>query len=257
MRDRLREEAAIFLLALGFLTRLPVAYAPGLWTPARMAATPRHHPSAGLVVGLLSGGVLVLAALVLPPPVAVLLALGAGILVTGALHEDGLADLCDGLGGGRTPERSLAIMRDSRIGAFGTIGLVVTLGLKAAALAAMPAATAALALVAGHAASRAGPVAVIRSGRYLRADGAGRPVAGGIGTGSLAVAMAVAAVALLPLLLVLPPQAVLLAAGALVLAHHAIRRLFERRLGGYTGDCLGALQQGCETAFYLGLLAWL
>lgn len=256
MRARVAEEWAVFLLALQFLTRLPLPGELG-WTPERMAATPRWHPGVGAIVGLVAGGAFWLAVQILPPVLAALVATAAGVLATGAFHEDGLADACDGLGGGATRERALEIMRDSRIGTYGAVGLGLVLAAKVAALAALPVAAVPLVLVAGHAASRASSVAVIATSAYVREHGTGKPVAAGIGPGGLAFALATGLLAVLALALVLPPEAVAGALLGLGLGHWAMRSRFERRLGGYTGDCLGAVQQTSELGLYLGVLACL
>ncbi len=252
MKARLAEEWIIFLLAVQFLTRLPVPADPG-WSAARMEATPRWYPAVGALVGAISAAVYWAAALVLPPLVAVLLAVAAGIVATGAFHEDGFADCCDGLGGADSRERALEIMRDSRLGTYGAAGLGLILALKVAALAGMAMAVVPFALVAGHAASRASAVLVIATGTYLRDQGAGKPVANG--SGGLPAALALAASATVPLALAVPPAAVLAGLLGLGIGHVLMRRAFERRLGGYTGDCLGAVQQVSEVGFYLGLLA--
>lgn len=255
MRERLAEEAATALVAAQFLTRLPIP--AGLFSPARMAAAPRWFPAVGLLVGALSGLVFAGAVLVFPPLLAALLAIAAGILITGALHEDGLADTVDGLGGGATAERALAIMRDSRIGTYGALALILTLGAKLLALGAMPAGAAPAVLVAGHAASRASVVAVMATSRYLRPEGAGAGMAAGIGGRHLGLALGTGALAILALLAVLPPLAALGALAGLALGHLVMRRGFERRLSGHTGDCLGAVQQTSELGLYLGVLACL
>ncbi|MBP7003427.1 adenosylcobinamide-GDP ribazoletransferase [Amaricoccus sp.] len=255
MRARLAEEAAILLLAVQFLTRLPLPRDVG-WTPARMAATPRWHPAVGALVGAMAGAVFWAAGLVWPPQVAALLAVAAGVLATGAFHEDGLADACDGLGGGATRARALEIMRDSRIGTYGAAALTLVLVGRVLTLAALPLALAPLALVAGHAASRASSVLVLATSRYVRDHGTGKPVSRGVGPRSLGFALACGLAAVLPLALAAPGAAVSGLAG-LAVGHGLMRSRFERRLGGYTGDCLGAVQQTSEIGFYLGALAWL
>ncbi len=248
------EEAALALVAIQFLTRLPVP--AGVYAPARMAASPRWYPAAGALVGGIAALVWGAAAAVFPPLLAALLTTAASVLVTGALHEDGLADTCDGLGGA-TPERALAIMRDSRIGTYGVLGLGFVLGAKVLALAALPAAAVPLVLVAGHVASRTSMVLVLATGRYARAEGAASPVAGGVGPGGLALALGCGVVALLALVPVLTSPAVAGGLAGLVLAHALLRGWVGRRLGGYTGDTLGAVQQTGEAGLYLGVLACL
>ncbi len=255
MRARLAHEAAGLGLALQFLTRLPV---PGGAAPALgdMAASLRWYPAVGVLVGAIAALVWWLAVQVLPVLPAAILATAAGILLTGALHEDGLADTADGTGG-TTRARALEIMRDSRIGTFGVLALGLVVGAKITALASLPVAAVPLVLIAGHAASRAAMVLAIATGRPARADGAAAAMAGGPGPAGLAVALGCAAAALIACGIVLPWSAVDGGIAGLVLGHVALRLVVERRLGGYTGDTLGAVQQVGEVAFYLGVLACL
>lgn len=232
--------------ALGFLTRLPVGASDrdGLaW-----------YGAAGALIGAAAGGVYLALALVLPAALAALGAVAATIALTGALHEDGLADFCDGLGA-RSRERALEVMRDSATGSFGMIGLGVVLAGRVMALAALGA-LAPAALIGAHAASRALMLPVMARGRYLRASGAGSALAGQVRGATLAGGGTGALLATLPLMLATPAGA-LAALAAATLAAALLARGFLRRLGGYTGDCLGAVQQVAELCFYLGLLAWL
>lgn len=244
--SRLREEWKVFLLAVQFLTRVPVN--PD-WSEARMAATPRWYPAVGLLVGAVGATVFWAASWIFPTVMALILSTGATVLLTGAFHEDGFADFCDGLGGAVTRERALEIMRDSRLGTYGAVGLGLLLAAKIAALATVPGPMVLWALIAGHAASRASAVLVIATSDYVRDHGTGKPVA--TGRDGLGPAWLVALLALLPL----GGSAVGAVAG-LALGHLAVRRVFERRLGGYTGDCLGAVQQASEVGLYLGIAAW-
>jgi adenosylcobinamide-GDP ribazoletransferase len=245
------------LLAFQFLTRLPV---PGdHYDAAALAASPRWYPAVGTLIGALLAASLVGFGLVFSPMLAALLTLAAGLLLTGALHEDGFADLCDGLGGGRDRGRALEIMRDSRIGAYGALGLIVLLGLRVVSLSDLDrsgAWVAAGALIAAHAASRGAIVWVLSASAYAREDGAGNGVAGPRTRGDLIFAFVCSCFAVIPLAVVMGLAPVLAALVLLTVAVLVVRRLFEQRLGGYTGDCLGAVQQVGEIAFYLGLLAW-
>jgi adenosylcobinamide-GDP ribazoletransferase len=180
---------------------------------------------------------------------AVLAALLAAILVTGALHEDGWIDTIDGFGGGRDREEVLSIMRDSRIGSFGAVGLILLLLARTFALIEIDMLLVPVALIAGHAVSRLCATVVFNLLDYARPDGKAAPFCEKLGKGDLIFA---GITALLPVLL-LPEQsipALLFAAGATFWLY----RLFKRRIGGYTGDCLGAVQQLAEVAFYCGLL---
>ncbi|MGB3457595.1 MAG: adenosylcobinamide-GDP ribazoletransferase [Litorimonas sp.] len=252
----MRGEIATFLLAVQFLTRIPVD-SRTLFTPERMAASVRYYPLVGVLVGGFAALIFLIAASVLPVVVAVLLSTAGGLLLTGAFHEDGLADTFDGIGGGLTRQTALEIMRDSRLGTYGTLALVAALALKVAALSAMSPMLIAGALVAGHSLSRLSSVAVIATSRYVRDEGTGKPVAGGISRTSLVAASGTSLLVMAVWLAVLPAPALLCALLGLLAGHGAMRLFFERKLGGYTGDTLGAVQQASEAGFYLGLLAWL
>lgn len=237
------------LAALIYFTRLPLPAlshsSPDDW---RRAAT--YFPLAGWLVGGAAAGVWLAASRIFPPGIAAGLCLAATLLLTGAMHEDGLADVCDGLGGGPTREKALEIMRDSRIGAFGAIGLVVLLGLKWQAMAALPAAIAPAAFIVAHTLSRSAAISLLASLDYARSEGKARPLVSRLRWPRLAVTTVLG---LLPLAL-LP-----IAFWWVIVPALAIRGLaaawFRHRLGGYTGDCLGATQQLGEAACLLTFVA--
>lgn len=247
-----RRELELFFAALRFFTRLPVPAWVG-HTPAQLNHAARYFPWVGLVVGAIGAASYLAARLVLPDSLAVLVAMAATVLATGAFHEDGLADAVDGLGGGYTRARTLEIMRDSRIGSFGATALVLAFGAKFWALLELPDAQVPWILLAAHAASRFASTTLIRSMVYVREDEGARakPLAHRLDDGELAIA---AAGGVLPLLL-LPLQVALASALAAALATLCFARLLRRRLGGYTGDCLGAAQQLAELAFYFACVA--
>lgn len=252
----MRNEGAVFLLAVQFLTRLPIGSAQ-IYTPERMAASVRYYPLVGALVGSFSALVFYQATFVFPAPVAILFAIAAGLLITGAFHEDGLADTFDGIGGGLTRERALEIMRDSRLGTYGTLALVIGLALKFGALMALPITLVPIALIAGHSLSRLSSILVIATSSYVRDEGTGKPVAGGISATSLFVGGLTGLAVVAFWWASYPPVALLWAGGGLLVGHGLMRLFFERKLGGYTGDTLGAVQQVSEFGFYLGLVAWL
>lgn len=252
----MREQWAILLLAIQFLTRVPVPASSG-FTPERLTAATRYYPLVGAIIGGVAAMVYALALLAWPPLVAVLLSIAASLALTGAFHEDGLADMLDGVGGGLTRERALEIMKDSRIGTYGAAGLIVALALKAATLAAMPWVSVALALITGHALSRFSAIIVIATSNYVRDHGTAKPVAEGVSRPSFLIAAATSLICCVALVLGLGPMAALMGVLGLAIGHIAMRRIFERKIGGYTGDCLGATQQASELGLYLGLLAWL
>ncbi len=245
----LREGRALWVAAL-FFTRLPLPSLPVL-TPEDQRRATAYWPLIGVLVGVVIAGVWALAAFRLPPGVAVGLALAAGLLLTGALHEDGFADVCDGFGGGATRARVLEIMRDSSIGAFGAIGIVLLLGLKWQAMAALPPALLPAAIIAAHAFSRGAAAAMMVALPYARTDASrARPMVGPPGARLFGVALT----ALMPLLL-LSPSGQLAGMAAVACVWAVCFLWFRHRLGGYTGDCLGAVQQLGETAFLLAVLA--
>ena len=251
----MRAQLELFFIAIAFFTRLPV---PGWvdFAPDKLGRAARFLPLVGWLVGLAGAAAYGLAAQCLPIDVAVVLAMAATIRLTGAFHEDGWADTCDGLGGGWTREQVLAIMKDSRIGSYGAIGLVLLLLAKFLALADLGAEEdypVIAALLVAHPLSRLVAVALMASLDYARSDEsaksapvARRPDAAELGVATLA--------GVLPLLLLSPREA-LLVLGASLAVFILARRTFLRRLGGYTGDCLGAAQQVAEVAIYLGILA--
>lgn len=245
MTPQLNRRAAEATLALAMLTRLPV---PQLRDCPPVGASAWAWPLAGVVVGGAQAAVLLAAAALLPPAMAAGLALAAGLLLTGALHEDGLADLADGLSGGRSPVERLEIMKDSRIGSHGAVALITALGLRWAALAtiaAWPPATMFAALIAAQAASRAGLGLMDLAGPQARPRGFAAAATDGLtargATAALALAAALA-VATLPL-----AQALTLLA-AVALTQLLLLRHARRRLGGITGDVLGAAQITAEIA---------
>lgn len=253
----MRYQLELFFTALGFFTRIPVpAWVP--WSPERLNHAARYFPLVGWVVGAVGAGAFLAFALVLPVSLAVVLSMAVTIRLTGAFHEDGWADTCDGLGGGWDKAQVLTIMKDSRIGSYGTVGVVLMLLAKAAALVELAAhghAAAALALLAAHPLSRLASTSLIHWLPYVREgeSSKSKPLARALRPAELAAATAFG---LAPLALLAPQQAAaaLVAVAALTLW---AARVFLRRLGGYTGDLLGAAQQGTELACYLGILiAW-
>lgn len=233
---------------LGFLTRLPL---PATLPFVPLADAMRAFPIAGALIGAAAGLALAaLASLGLPGLVAAGLTLAALAWLTGALHEDGFADTADGFGGGRDLERKLAIMRDSHIGTYGVVALVLGLLVKAASLAAVahgPTLHIVALLAATGAMSRAIIVWFMASTPPARRDGvahaAGQPsdftsrsalLSGGV----IAFVLLLVSQGLVPALLIV---------GAGVAAAGLFRFLSQRQIGGHSGDACGAIQFLCET----------
>ncbi|MSO91985.1 MAG: adenosylcobinamide-GDP ribazoletransferase [Rhodospirillales bacterium] len=236
-------------LAGQFLTRLPFPVPAGEFR--NLGESARAFPLVGLLIGALAAlGHAVVLALGAPALVAAFLAIALAAALTGGLHEDGLADAADGLGAGVARDEKLALMRAGGIGAFGVLAVVLSVGIRAAAIASL--AGAAGALVAAHACSRGILPWLMHAREPARADGlavaAGRP-----DRRSAAVAFAVGCgIALVALGPVAGLGAILLASGA----SWCITRLADRQLGGITGDVLGAVQQASEIAILVAAAAW-
>ncbi|MBK1696974.1 adenosylcobinamide-GDP ribazoletransferase [Rhodovibrio salinarum] len=239
--------------AIVFLTRLPVRWPEaaagepdGL---AALARALRCAPLVGVLVGAAGALALILTTgLHLPPLVSAGLALAVSFAITGGLHEDGLADVADGFGGGEDVARKLAIMRDSRVGSYGVAAIVFSLLLRVGALAALAAVPGgALALIGAHALGRAAMLPVMRGLKPARADGlghgAGRPSRGVVATALLLGTGAI--------LLTLGPLAGMVALGMSALATGLVARLAARQVHGYTGDVLGTVEQTVETVVLL------
>ncbi len=250
---------------------------------SRLQGASYFSPAVGWVVGIFAAACFVLTALILPLPLAVLLGMAASIWITGAIHEDALVDFCDGFGSRRSAEKTREIMKDPRSGAFGVLGLALLLLLKLVSLwqtgvllespsgvhagirgdflpAAVPSLNTLLFLgvtfVAGHSLSRWAAVSFMRSHRYVgsESDSKAAPMANRM---SDAESYFAAFLGIVPvsLFVLLDHPEIVLAVVPVVLARRVMGRVFTMRLGGYTGDCLGAVQQVTEAVFYLSVCA--
>lgn len=251
----LKEHWQLFLVALQFFTRLPVPEIPH-FSGAMLNASARYFPMVGIVVGALSALTLWLCAQVLPMPIAALLAILVSILVTGAFHEDGLADTFDALGGAVSRERALVIMKDSRIGTYGAVALLFSQLVRWQALVFLPLETGLVVLVASHAAARAGAVSLMASLSYVRDadDSKSKPIAQELSGAALLVSLVLGVLpAVVFSLLFSAKVALVMAAGvvALIAVRFYCNHWFKQRLGGYTGDTLGCAEQLGEIAFLL------
>ncbi len=245
-------EFNLLLCAIQFLTRLPVP-APRGFQSDWIARSAKYFPLVGAMVGLFAAGVLLLSAKVWSGWIPVLLCTAFSVFITGAFHEDGLADTADGLGGGQTREKRLIIMKDSRLGTYGAVTLVLCLALKVSALTAMSVPVAALSLIAGHTVSRAAAVIVMCVLPYAGDVDVAKvkPTPIGVKWSECAIAtiFGCAAFFLVPF-----DQALYglclggLFAGFVMLSAHKL-------IGGQTGDVLGGVQQVFEVGFLLGVAA--
>lgn len=261
----MKKFARQYLLAVQYFTRIPVTGALADWAgygPQEFRASAAHFPGVGWLVGMAACVAFAVISVGLPESAASPLVAAVGctiatVLLTGAFHEDGLADLADGLGGSADRDRALEIMKDSRIGSFGAIALVLALLAKVALLAVLAARTPAAvltALLAGHTVSRFWPLLVIRSLQHVgdTAASKSKPLAESIARRSVWIGGLWCLPPLLLMLMAGRPAFVLAALAASAIGWWAVRRKLARRLQGFTGDGLGATQQVCEIAFYLG-----
>jgi adenosylcobinamide-GDP ribazoletransferase len=254
-----------FLLALQFFTRVPVTGSLAAWvgfSPQMLRASAAHLPGIGWLVGGVAALVFVAVGVGLQSVAgafaAAVLSTVATVMLTGAFHEDGLADVADGLGGSAHRDRALEIMKDSRIGAYGAVGLVLMLGLKAAALVSLPLVAAVPALLLAHTASRAAAVVLIRALPYAGdvEHAKAKPMAQRVEISGVIAAAGWVVFVAAALAWHAPHQATaVLASLSLAIVGTAwCAGWLHRRLGGYTGDALGATQQITEL---LALLGWL
>jgi len=267
-----------YLLAVQFFTRIPVTGRLAEWvgySHAMLRSSAAHFPGVGVIVGGVAAAVFALLQALLPdtaftPLVAAAFSTIATVWVTGGFHEDGLADVADGLGGSYDRERALEIMKDSRVGAFGAMALVLALLCKVALLALLgsvelvataqeePALSAwyvGIALWTGHIVSRGLPLVMIWRLPHVgdTATSKSKPLAEQISRSGLLIAFLWCFSALALASLALDAINLIVGCGLAVLALLGLLRFFRRRLQGFTGDCLGCTQQVCEIAFYLGL----
>lgn len=246
-------QVALFFVAVQFLTRIPVP-AVRSFQPDWTARAARYFPLVGVGVGVLCAGVWLAASQVWTGLLPALLAVAVGVAITGAFHEDGLADTFDGLGGGQTRARRLEIMKDSRIGTFGALALGLTLAIKIAALGVLSAPVAALALIGAHGAGRAAAVVAMGLQPYAgdRDWAKVKPVADGVTRTEVLIAAGFGLVSLLPLLMVAPFSTVI--AVVMASASAALMAILAARLiGGWVGDTLGATEQMFEVGFLVAL----
>jgi adenosylcobinamide-GDP ribazoletransferase len=262
-----KKEVTIFLSALMFLTRLPVPKNMD-HNELYLQKAPKYFPLIGCLVALLSAVVFLVVHKFISPDIAILAMMITGILITGCFHEDGFADSCDAFGGGWTKEKILAIMKDSRLGTYGVAGLGLMLAAKFLLLKEI-AAWLSLAVqsevqfylyflavsMAAHSSSRLMSVLVIQLSNYVTsADGSkSKPLAAK--KLNLPELVTVCIFALLPFVLL--PLKLLLVVFPMLLITWLGLRYFTKWIGGYTGDCLGAIQQVTEIIFYLStFLIW-
>jgi adenosylcobinamide-GDP ribazoletransferase len=233
-----------FLMATMFFTRLPLSSLLK-YDPELSAGMPRFFPSVGWITGVIAAFLLWLCCQFLPWIPAIIVATSLSVLLTGAFHEDGFADMCDAFGGGWSKEQVLLIMKDSRLGTYGTLGLGLMLASKISLLASLPIPAALGALVASHVLSRATATSLLLSLSYVRDTdnpATAKTPAFTFSTNDFLFTLLTA----LPALLLLPAKSWLPILLGQLLVRYWAAWYFHKRIGGYTGDCLGGAQQLSE-----------
>jgi adenosylcobinamide-GDP ribazoletransferase len=263
----MKKELHIFFTALMFYTRIPCPKNID-HNPDYLNKASRYFPLVGWIVGVISFSVYYLSSFLFTPEIAIVLSMIAGILTTGAFHEDGFADVCDGFGGGWTKEKILMIMKDSAIGAYGAIGLAVLFLLKFQGLVQLIYDSCnhkfaiynsqfiiLLLFVAAHSVSRLAAVSIVFTHNYSREDASSKskPIAQSCTWREVLGAFFFG---LVPLFILSFFQwQLLFALVPVFLTRFFLARYFQKWIDGYTGDCLGATQQVCEVVFYLSIIA--
>lgn len=254
----IQRELQVLQASFMFFTKIPLC-SMGEYSKDAFQKASRYFPFIGWLVGSTGALVFLGGSLLLPLPLAVLLSMSVTILLTGALHEDGLADFCDGFGGGWTREQILAIMKDSYIGIFGTIALILSLGCKLLCLLALPPAVIPVALISAHSLSRFSSISLLYTHEYARKGDTSSKAQAVVGRMGIKTLLFTAFTGLLPFVVFSAAVASWLIFGVCLLMVLCIRLGFgsylSYKIQGYTGDCLGAVQQVSELGFYLALVA--
>ncbi|TRX70994.1 adenosylcobinamide-GDP ribazoletransferase [Carboxylicivirga sp. M1479] len=248
----MKQQFHLLLTAFGFFTRIPIPY-KFAFSQSYLNQCNRYLPLVGYVVGGISASVFFASSQIFSSTVAIVLSMITSILVTGAFHEDGLADVCDAFGGGWTKEKILTIMKDSRVGAYGAIGIILSLLLKFVSLNELPHSFIIKTIIIGHVVSRTMAVWTMHSLNYVREDESSKskPITKALHIKDLVIAGAWSIFAFIPffdvrIFLILIPT---------FITKYCLERYFKKWIGGYTGDCLGTIQQVTEQVIYLAILA--
>lgn len=259
----LKKQFYIFLNAQMFYTRIPIAkwmYSGSFpHDEAMLNKATIYFPVIGWIVGAIAAGVFYGASYIFTPEIAILLSMVASILTTGAFHEDGFADVCDGFGGGWTKLKILDIMKDSRVGTYGAVGIVLLLALKFFCLKSFDNQLLMWALMIAHPLSRFTALSFIFTHEYVREDALSKakPIAKKLPFTDLLIAFCFSIVPLIAYLWYAQNYQLLIVAVPLVITKAWLAKYFTKWIGGYTGDCLGATQQITEVIIYLTFMALL
>lgn len=242
----MKQQINLFFHALFFYSRIPAGKIN--YSEENLTKAFRYFPLVGIIVGAIGGGIFLLSRWIFPVSVALVISVAVMVLVTGALHEDGLSDFFDGFGGGRDKERILAIMKESTIGAYGVIALILLFVSKLTLLLSINPSHIITVLIASHASSRMMPIFLINSSHYAR-TGESKAMHTRRRTDKVTFVIALI-FGLLPLVFI-SWKIILVVIPVYAMIVMVLKKYTERKIGGFTGDVLGALQQFSELAFYL------
>ncbi len=247
----MKQQFHYFLTAVLFFTRIPCPKWVNHSSEALLKSN-RFFPLIGIVVGSIAASIFYAASFIFPKEIAIILSMISSIWITGALHEDGFADVCDGFGGGWTKDKILSIMKDSVLGAFGVIGLIIILGLKFYCLNFFDSKTLPLIIISAHAISRYNTTLLLFSHSYVRDEATSKVK---INNNKLSLTSLIIAfvIGITPLFIFKSPI-ILLSLIPLFITYLYLSNYYKKWIGGYTGDCAGALQQVSEIVFYLSLI---
>jgi adenosylcobinamide-GDP ribazoletransferase len=251
-----KQQLHIFLNALMFYTRIPVPK----WMhhdEEMLNKATIYFPVIGWIVGGISALTFYIFSFAFNPEIAILLSMIVSVLTTGAFHEDGFADVCDGFGGGWAKEKILEIMKDSRVGTYGAVGLILILGIKFFSLEILDNQTLICSLVIAHSLSRFVALSLIFTLDYVREDALSKvkPIAKKLSQNDLWTAFTFAVIPFFLYVIITKNFFLFLVFPPLILWHLYAGYFFKKWIGGYTGDCLGATQQVAEVIIYLVIVA--
>lgn len=247
----MKREIHVFFAALMFYTRIPCPQ----WVNHDMKYlkdSARYLSLVGVIVGGIGAFVFYIGSLLFSVEIALILSMATTIRTTGAFHEDGFADVCDGFGGGWNKDKIIEIMKDSRLGTFGVCGLILLFGLKFLSLQSIPSHTIALVILVGNVVSRAVGVRMLARNQYVQNNNLAKAgsAAKQLSRFSLLTNVVVGFVSIL----LLENPLFYLALLPMLFIEHFMFRFYKKWIGGYNGDCVGAVQQITEVVFYLSLL---
>ena len=250
----MKKEFKILLSCFSYFTRIPTWKLTDI-SDVDMKQTSKYFPIIGWIIGGIAALTLYFLNYYLPLQIAILLSMATSLILTGAIHEDGFADVCDGFGGGYTKKRILEIMKDSSTGAFGAIGLIMILGFKFIALSNIPMNIIIPTIIIAHSISRCTSISFLYTHTYARNDDSSKSTVF-VKRPPLKELLLILTLGIIPFFM-LPTQMIIPSLVLIIpifITKTLLGMYFKKKIGGYTGDCMGATQQVVENLFYIGIL---